>query len=262
MRQRLGAFSLVELSIVLVILGLLVGGVLSGKSLIRASQLRAVMNQQQSFRAATLTFKEKYFYLPGDLPNATQFWGTAADCGIAATDKTTCNGDGNGLIANSEDGRYWQHLSNAGLIPGQYCGLASDIMPVFCSPNPKTPYGKIGTGSWRVRDYATKASPAGFGGFYGNYGNSLIYPSDQSSSTAARRGFDPQESKNIDIKMDDGMAPTGKVVAHSATGGGFLHLCTTVNSTDSLDVKSATLTADYLVSSTAIECALIWRQQF
>jgi prepilin-type N-terminal cleavage/methylation domain-containing protein len=68
------AFSLVELSIVLVILGLLVGGVLAGQSLIRAAQLRAVTAQVGQYAAASKTFRDKYFALPGDLPNATSFW--------------------------------------------------------------------------------------------------------------------------------------------------------------------------------------------
>lgn len=64
-RLRSG-FSLVELSIVLVILGLLVGGVLTGQSLIRASELRKFMNTMERYKAATYTFRDKYFALPGD----------------------------------------------------------------------------------------------------------------------------------------------------------------------------------------------------
>ena len=67
------AFSLVELSIVLVILGLLVGTVLTGKSLIRASELRSVVSQFQAFHAAHNAFKDKYFSIAGDMNNATQF---------------------------------------------------------------------------------------------------------------------------------------------------------------------------------------------
>ncbi|MFZ4541879.1 MAG: type II secretion system protein [Rickettsiales bacterium] len=54
------AFSLVELSIVLVILGLLVGGILSGQALIRASELRSVSTEQQRYFTAIQTFRDKY----------------------------------------------------------------------------------------------------------------------------------------------------------------------------------------------------------
>ena len=76
-RTRYG-FSLVELSIVLVILGLLVGGVLTGQSLIRAAELRSVSTEYSRYVASVHTFRDKYFALPGDMTNATQFWGTAA----------------------------------------------------------------------------------------------------------------------------------------------------------------------------------------
>ena len=82
-------FSLVELSIVLVILGLLTGGILAGQSLIRASELRAVSTEFQRYVAAVNTFRDKYFMLPGDMSNATAFWGEdAAQCDTAAADGT------------------------------------------------------------------------------------------------------------------------------------------------------------------------------
>ena len=70
-----GGFSLLELSIVLVILGLLAGGVLSGKSLIRAAELRTIGTERDRFRTAMYAFRDKYFMLPGDISNATSFWG-------------------------------------------------------------------------------------------------------------------------------------------------------------------------------------------
>jgi len=98
-------FSLVELSIVLVILGLLVGGVLSGQSLIRAAELRKYITLQDRYRTALLSFRDKYFALPGDMTNATAFWGakSATNClnnaGAAVNTATgTCDGNGDGNI--------------------------------------------------------------------------------------------------------------------------------------------------------------------
>lgn len=71
------AFSLVELSIVLVILGLLVGGILAGQSLIKASELRKIGADFTRYESAINAFRDKYFFYPGDLPNATQLWGAA-----------------------------------------------------------------------------------------------------------------------------------------------------------------------------------------
>ncbi len=113
------AFSLVELSIVLVILGLLVGGILAGQSLIRASELRTVSADVSRYNQAMLAFKDKYFALAGDITNATAFWGTAASCPgtytTPSSDNTTCNGDGNGQVTSIETWRTWQQLTAAGL---------------------------------------------------------------------------------------------------------------------------------------------------
>ncbi|MBY6117485.1 prepilin-type N-terminal cleavage/methylation domain-containing protein [Mameliella alba] len=73
-------FSLVELSIVLVILGLLIGGVLTGQNLIRAAELRSVMTEFKTYQTAVMTFRDKYFALPRDMTNATDFfWGGGDD---------------------------------------------------------------------------------------------------------------------------------------------------------------------------------------
>ena len=75
-------FTLVELSIVLVILGLLVGGVLTGQSLIHAAELRAVTTEHDKFVTAINTFRDKYMALPRRMSNAVRYWG-AMDGGTA-----------------------------------------------------------------------------------------------------------------------------------------------------------------------------------
>ena len=95
-------FSLVELSIVLVILGLLTGGILAGQSLVRASELRAVSSEYQRYATAMHAFRDKYFAIPGDMTNATKFWGddatACADGAVADGTPGTCNGNGNGIL--------------------------------------------------------------------------------------------------------------------------------------------------------------------
>lgn len=72
-------FTLIELSIVLVIIGLIVGGVLVGQSLINAAAVRAQVTQIEKFNSVVNTFYGKYGYLPGDLPA-----GPAAQFGFAS----------------------------------------------------------------------------------------------------------------------------------------------------------------------------------
>src|SRR5580692_12405602 len=68
LRRRETAFTLIEMSIVLVIIGLIVGGVLVGQDLIRAAGVRAQISQIEKYNTAVNTFYGKYGYLPGDIP--------------------------------------------------------------------------------------------------------------------------------------------------------------------------------------------------
>jgi prepilin-type N-terminal cleavage/methylation domain-containing protein len=127
-------FTLVELSIVLLIIGLLASGILVGQDMIRAAELRSITTEKDQIQTAVMLFKNKYLGLPGDLSNATAFWGTmpTGTCPNASggNGTQTCNGNGDGNIIinavlnyNSESVLIWQHLSNAGLIEGKYTGI-------------------------------------------------------------------------------------------------------------------------------------------
>ncbi|MEO8341734.1 MAG: prepilin-type N-terminal cleavage/methylation domain-containing protein [Nitrospirota bacterium] len=74
-RKRTTGFTLVELYIVLVIIGLLVGGVLAGKTLIQQAEIRAAASQLQQMETAYRTFQTKYGCIMGDCSNATDFFG-------------------------------------------------------------------------------------------------------------------------------------------------------------------------------------------
>lgn len=252
---KIQAFSLVELAIVLVILGLLVGGVLSGKSLIRASELRSISTQYNSYYSATAAFRDKYFALPGDMTNATSFWGEATPCGFTYTgDQRTCNGNGdNKMGLFLEDGRYWQQLANAALIEGAYCGVRAGDCPA--NSLPPTPSGKLQNAKWIVADLSSKTATVGW--FDGEYNNSLIYSVPNINYNAYGAIVTPEDIWNIDNKMDDGKPATGKLVAHSSGG---LSVCTTAAGTTA--AQAASLTADYLLTETTTTCAIIFRQQF
>lgn len=249
------AFSLVELSIVLVILGLLTGGILAGQSLIRAAELRSVSTEYNRYLAATQTFRDKYFAAPGDMNNATKFWGdNASACADAAvTDGTpgTCNGNGNGQVVygaaangTGEGFQFWNQLALAGLVEGSYSGLAgpnnsSDVMLGTNSPR-----SRLGSAGWSVSYWGNYAGAVSQN-FAGDYGNYLLFGIDTASVNDAQ-AIRADEAWNIDTKLDDGKPATGKVVAkwHST--------CT--NATGVSDTAS-----DYLLSSpSATACGLFF----
>jgi prepilin-type N-terminal cleavage/methylation domain-containing protein len=254
------AFSLVELSIVLVILGLLIGGVLAGQSLIRASELRSITTQYQRYMTATLSFRDKYFMLPGDINNAQSFWGVAhatpATCKTtASTTALTCNGDGNGKIDNSAGSvewfRFWQHLANAGLIEGSFSGIDLSAGPTgYGATTANVPAGKISSSLWFVYDMGTQSFSSIW--FDGIYNNTLAFAGVFPNYDPATPNLKPEEAWNIDTKLDDGKPATGRVVARAQNG---FNLCTDV-------AVSSTLTANYLLTSTDKNCSLMFRNAF
>lgn len=117
MRKRQSGFTLIEIAIVLVIIGLLLGGILKGQELITQGRIRNVSNDFQSVTAAINLYQDRYRTLPGD------------DAGAAARWTTTAGGDGDGVFdgtynatcaatATTESCLFWHHLRLAGLVGG------------------------------------------------------------------------------------------------------------------------------------------------
>src|SRR5580765_2378581 len=130
-RQHSNGSTLIELSIVLVIISLVVGGIFVGRDLIQAAEIRSTVAQFQKFQTAVATFKLKYQALPGDMlsaqANASGFQPTARVDTAASPQAYT---HGNGLVEAhvfgvsrdagglaSEACLFWQDLSSAQLIP-------------------------------------------------------------------------------------------------------------------------------------------------
>ncbi len=210
-------FSLVELSIVLVILGLLTGGILSGQSLIRAAQMRAAFTETQHLLASMHTFRDKYFMLPGDLSNATSFWGIAAGTGsdnacriFTSTDQKTCNGNGDGILASStgsvETYRLWQHLANAGFIQGSYTGQGGSYLPYINMLGSRVDSAAM----WTIGNTACPGTGSSVT-YDGTCGNRIALVRRQDPSFIAT--LSAEEVWNIDTKIDDGAPYSGRIRA-------------------------------------------------
>lgn len=218
-KEPKNGFSLVELSIVLVILGLLAGGILGGQSLIRASELRSVTTEYSDWQTAVNSFRLRYHTYPGDFAKATQLWGEADKCpplnniifgvwndGALSTDGSTCNGNGNRKI--DTDGylellTFWQHLGNAGLISGNYnayrtsehlMGLGGESLPISRLAS---------NASWRLEPHLLYGTQTAFYIIDSPYGGSLADMDDGVMT--------PAEAWGIDSKLDDGLPHSGTV---------------------------------------------------
>ena len=246
-------FSLVELSIVLVILGLLTGGILAGQNLIRAAELRSVTTEYQSYITAVQTFRDKYFALPGDMNNATNFWGTSANCpGNASqgnSDSLTCDGDGDGIIhmntsTSREPFRFWQQLANAGLMEGSYSGVSGADSYNWAVTDDNSPKAKLGMGLWSVHTHNSDGNftPQIFRNWPGTF---LLLGGPITGNPNLTYLLTPEELWNIDTKMDDGQAVFGKLMGNVA--------CTDASS-------NTDLTSDYDLDDTATVCFATFRQ--
>lgn len=241
--NKKSAFTLVELAIVIVIIGLLVGGVLQGQELIKQAEVRSVIKQVQDYEAAIRIFKEKYGKYPGDINNATTYLGSTA--------VSPGNGDNN-INLVSETLALWQHLGLAKMIKGNFTGTATG-----------TAWAEIGT---NVPEFAVRNASA-----WVYYDTALHYTrtlgnifliggrETTSSNSGLSEGFiSPIEAFQVDNKMDDGLPATGKLFG----GKGDI---TTSGACVTPDYKITTTAAAptaYDLSSTVKSCAFIYSAGF
>ena len=137
MKSRQQGFTLIEIAIVLVIIGLLLGGVLKGQELITGARVRNLIQQQDGVKAAYFGFLDRFRALPGDYSQAVTTITNIAP--TAACNNGNGNGDGQiSPTTNNEAILAWEHLSKAGFINGTYtcAGTATT------STNPSNPYGQ------------------------------------------------------------------------------------------------------------------------
>jgi prepilin-type N-terminal cleavage/methylation domain-containing protein len=130
-------FTLVEIAIVLVIVGLLIGGVLKGQEMITNAKLKRMESDNAGLAAAMFSYQDRYLQLPGDDGAATARFDVYANATPALTDEA--DGDGDGLIGDGDDwdtviqstawtsatangvgetSKFFGHLRASGLIPG------------------------------------------------------------------------------------------------------------------------------------------------
>ena len=194
-------FTLVELAIVMVIIGLLIGGILKGQEMIANAQVSATVAQVKGIDAATSTFRDMYDALPGDINNpAVRLPNCAGTCATV--------GDGNGQLANGpgtiagENLTYWAHLNAADLVTG---------------------VDNSGTTVWGQGLPSAKAG----GGMTVGYTNNGTLPNNPAGvgrgghwitiqglpGTPGSPALTASEAARMDRKMDDGASDTGSVIA-------------------------------------------------
>jgi prepilin-type N-terminal cleavage/methylation domain-containing protein len=120
MKKTSKGFTLVEIAIVLVIIGLLLGGILKGQEMITQAKIKNVIADMSGVSAATYGYQDRYRALPGDDKNAGTRWtGTAPGNGDGViTGVYTVTATGTAADATMEAGFFWHHLRLAGFVSG------------------------------------------------------------------------------------------------------------------------------------------------
>ena len=186
-------FSLVELAIALLVMGLILGGILKGQELIESARLKTILTQVNEYRVATSIFVERYGYLPGDYNRAEEY--------ISPDLK---NGDGDGIISgpglslgnsDHESLSFWSHLAAANLISlDKQTGSGEGI---FGHDAPATKLG----GGFTIEYGAFNTTKHWFvvGQKNGNAGNGAL--------------LTPLQAMSLDQKIDSGNPKNGQVRA-------------------------------------------------
>lgn len=215
-RKYEGGFTLVELAIVLMIVGLLLAGIIRGQEMLENTRITSTIQQTKAYDSATTTFRDAYGTVPGDLlqpnlrlPNCT---GNCLDPGDGdkrvGVDLTSRTGNYS-AEPKSENRRYWLHLAVVGLITG--LDISASAKPQWGAMFPAAKMGggfQVTSANLPVEGSAPAAS-----GFFLVLRNSP----DDSNSVKATEGagvsaLTALRAAQIDRKLDDGLPDTGDVL--------------------------------------------------
>ena len=200
-------FTLIELAIVLVIIGLLLGGVLRGQELINSARVKNLTRDFQNVQVYLYGYQDRFRSIPGDDGNAA-----ARLPGPPPAVNAPAAGANNGLInglwndaaaAGTESILFWQHVRLAGLAPGP-----TDLANVTFAPV-NANNGRIGIQS------------------IGAPGNFPTIVGMQGSYAVCSTGIIGRDALQIDVTLDDGETSTGSVRAVAVAGAALTSLAIT-----------------------------------
>jgi hypothetical protein len=189
-------FTLIELAILLVVIGLLLGGMLKGQELVEHDRVDDMVTQLKTIQSAYHNFQERYGGVPGDYPGARAYKELP---GIA---NASVGGNGDGVVRDTPAARetllLWVHLSHAKLIPGDYQTTTS-------LPDPK--------GKWPCNPYHAMLQLQSDADYADSDG--VPHLNLKTGNQVPARVL-----AEIDRKIDDGRATTGKFRFSGFNGGG------------------------------------------
>lgn len=187
--QRRRAFTLIELSIVLVIIGLIIGGALTGQQIIQNARITNAINNIQSYQAQFQTYQQNYGALPGDDPSAVSRFGT-----------TVTNGNGDGIINNGGGTAAQDTFTNPSSVP-ESLGVWADLRAAGLVKN-------------QIPLNAQPPNP--FGGVYTFQNGAFSGPTAFTTTVLCLNNVPQAAARAIDTQLDDGTPNSGIIQASTA----------------------------------------------
>lgn len=197
-------FSLVELAIVIVIIGLLAAGIMGGSHIMHTSQLQQVGTEVDKYKMGIRTFEQKYGAMPGDFDTAFDLWGTAGGCtdNDVNSDPTGCNGNGDGIVAWDTEGyRAWQQLGLSEILTGDFSGTSTGNEAVI---GDNVPEAAVEGGGYSFVNAAIADTSVAAD-------NRLALGGAMTASWAGGALLTPEDAMVIDQKFDDGYPDSGDI---------------------------------------------------
>jgi prepilin-type N-terminal cleavage/methylation domain-containing protein len=179
-------FTLVELSIVLVIIGLIIGGVLTGRQIMLNAQITNAVNSVQAYQAQFQTYVQNYGAMPGDDAIAQSRFSSANVPNLGNGDGTL-NGKYDSATDTDETRLVWADLRAAGLVKGAGSNTAQPTNP--------------------------------FGGLYGFQRGAFTGSDVLTTNVLCLSGVPGEAAMSVDSRLDDGIRNTGSVMGGSAVDG-------------------------------------------
>ncbi|MCE9568609.1 MAG: prepilin-type N-terminal cleavage/methylation domain-containing protein [Rhodocyclales bacterium] len=190
MRSKQSGFTLVEIAIVLVIIGLLLGGVLKGQELINSAKVKNMIGDFRSTSTFVFAYQDRFRSLPGDDVRANaNHGGTAATTPAGTLGNARINGNWNSLTPTDESYLFWQHVRLAGLATGDPAPVAAPAAADLYNPR-NADGGRMGI----TGDPVITTAGAWVANFY-----------------ICSAGIQGRFARQIDTTIDDGNTLTGTV---------------------------------------------------
>lgn len=207
-------FTLVEIAIVLVIIGLLIGGILRGQELITSARVRNMVDQKTAIQAAHYGFLDRFRMQPGDL-TVTQ----AAMVGTGAA--PALDGAGNGWVSWLDSPQYFNNLSQSGFLACGQCMTKLTSLPTEINTT-NSPTNVFGTPLW----YESQNGGADAGPFFVT---ALKTTEAARPKLSTGSGISSEILAELDRKIDDGIPSTGQFRASSWNWTAATPLATCIN---------------------------------